>query len=409
MSRRTTGSIIWVSAILASPALGQQRYDLTPKFAAGEKWAETRSTTSEMTTTVKVQQQIAEQGRQSTRSNLEVEWEALAVENGVPTAVRLKIGERSVTEMEQGGQKQTQSFPAAGSTIEARRTPDGGVEITPQSANVPEVISLLEDLFEPDPSAYPKQPVAVGESWSWDQSAVAEAFGLADDDKGSVTCTLESVASRDGRETATLAFRVELEQGQAQEDQNQRVATLTQSAMSGNGFLDIATGRLIELRLAGTITLSGIVYSRDAGGSLAPQADLDGSGRMELESHARMIGSQPDRPARQVEAGQTADFVGEYKNDTMTLTLAREGEDYAGTLEFGESKFPVRAKLNGASLTGQFQSEDNWFDFDATLAGNTLSLVTGGKTHVLEKKVTARNPLGASAPANPLGGAPTNP
>ena len=404
------GWMVFVLIVGVAAAQGQQRYELKPRFAVGQRWAEQRTNTFEMATTVKVQQQLVEQNRQRSKEVYEFEWEVLAIANGVPTAARVAFGAKCGAEMTANGQTQSMKFPAAGMTVEARRQPDGSVTITPTSANTPEVVAVFEDLFEVDPGAYPKAPVAVGESWTWDKQSVADAFGLAADDEGTVTCTLKSVSMRDGREVADINFHVKFSKGEAQESPGQRIATLTESTFEGLGKMDVGAGRLLEFNLSGPIVVGGIIYGPDESGNLTPQADLDGDGRMTLETRVRLVGAQPAGPGVVPTPTGVVEFAGEYSNPQMMLTLTRAAAGYEGKLRLGAQEFPVRATADGAALKGSFQSEGHWFDFNATLSGTTLSLTTGGKTHALNKKVTPQNPLGGDQPANPLGGGqPANP
>lgn len=409
----------WIGLVLVcvpTVAQGQQKYEFKPQFTVGQRWSERRINTFEMTTTVKVQQQVVEQNRQKTRQSYEFEWEVLEITDNVPMTARVKFGSKCGGEAEVNGQTQTVEFPAAGKTIEARRLADGGVDIKPAGANVPEVLEILEDLFEPDLGAFPKKPLAIGESWSWDKQSVAETFGIGADDEGSVICTIKAVSTRDGREVAEITIRVHLKIGEAQEGGGQRIATLTESNLDGRGLMDIEAGRLVEVSLAGNVVVSGIIYAQDENGNFTPQADLDGTGRMTLDSQARLLGEKKTNGLESTAKTGGAEFAGEYSNPEMRLTLKHEADGYKGKLRLGEREFPVRAKADGATLKGSFHSEGHWFDFTATLKGTTLSLSTGGKTHELKKKVVPENPLGTPSsetqapkkePANPLGGMET--
>ena len=191
----------------------------------------------------------------------------------------------------------------------------------------------------------------------------------------------------------------------------QRIATLAESTLTGRGLMDIAAGRLIETSLAGDVVVSGIVYAADMNGNMQPQADITGQGRMSLESKAKLVGQADPIAVTPPSSAGATDFTGEYTNADMTLTLTHSGEGYEGTLKLGDQAFPIRGNVSGATLRGAFESNGTWFDYTATCSGTTLSLTSGGKTHVLQKKATPRNPLGGDGPANPLGkgGSPANP
>lgn len=407
-----TVAIVACTALITPFAVAQQRYTLQPRFAVGQRWSEQRTNNVEMATVIKVNQQVYERHQQSSRNTLALEWEVLALNDGVPTAARVTFGSECGSQVQQDGQSQTVPFAAAGKTITARLQPNGDVTYEPASAESPEVQAVFENLFEVNEGAYPRQPIAVGESWNWDKAAIAGAFDLGADDEGTVTCTLKSVRTERGHEIGEIEFKIQFKQGQAQEGGGQRVATLTESKLNGRGEMDITAGRLISLKLAGEMVTNGIIYAADENGTLQPQADIVGVGKVGLESRARLLsgGGQASTGGDATPAGP-ADFTGEYSNDALTLTLKRAADGFAGTIKMGERELPVRATAAGDKLRGQFQSDNHWFDFDATLSGSTLTLTTGGKTHTLQKKTPAPvNPLGGDQPTNPLGGnKPANP
>jgi hypothetical protein len=101
-----------------------------------------------------------------------------------------------------------------------------------------------------------------------------------------------------------------------------------------------------------------------------------------------------------------ADFVGTYKGEQLSVTLAIENGQYSGVIHSAGQKYPCTARSVGDELRGTFMSGDDKFQFTATLRGNTLTLVTGDTTYQLQKqKPAAQNPLAKSAVANP---APAN-
>ncbi len=402
-------AVTLVSIFVPLTASAQQTYEIKPTFNLGEKWTTKRINTYEMTTTVKVQQQVMEQSQQRSIDTADMVWEVLVLENGMPTAARVSFKPECGTELQQNGQTQRLPFPAAGVTIEARRRGDD-VDISPPTANTPEVISVLEQILEPDLGSFPTKPLAVGESWSWNRESVAQTFGLAPDDKGSVTCTINSVNTENARQVADITMTIKLEQGQSQEQPGQRVATLTETNMQGRGRMDIAAGRLIQLDLNGNIVVSGIIYGPDDYGNLTPQADLDGQGRISIKSSSRPINSTSPLNDVQGAATLAVDYVGEFSNEHMTLVLARSDKGYSGELRSAAASYPVRAQQVGNNLKGSFQSDDHWFDFTATLSGTTLTFTTGNASHSLKKKAIPANPFSKPQVEQPPAQTqPTNP
>jgi hypothetical protein len=90
-------------------------------------------------------------------------------------------------------------------------------------------------------------------------------------------------------------------------------------------------------------------------------------------------GTNPLAPA------QTDPFVGVFGSDALTLELAPAPGGYGGQILFGQQRFPASATASGTNLSGTFQSGSDTFSFTATLAGTTLTFITGGQTYVLQK------------------------
>ena len=389
--------------VIPTTARAQQSYEIKPRFVVGEKWAEQRVSTYEMNTTVKVQQQVMERNSQKSVNRMVFEWEVLSVADEKPSAARVQFGSECITEMEENGQKQKVPFSMAGSTVEALRQDDGEVIFTPPTAETPEVVALFENLFEPVYGCFPTKPIAAGQSWSWQSDAVAEVFGLRPDDKGSVTCTLKAVSNRQGRQIGDVDVKVNLEKGEAQESPNQRVVTLSTITLGGGGLMDLSTGRMYNLKLDGSVVVSGMIYGPDAYGNMTQQADLDGNGRMSMEIKSRLVGSKGAVEPKAAVNTNPSNFAGEFSNQEMTLTLRLDGNEYKGELKSNDTAYPVKAKVDGGKLLGSFQSEGNWFEFQATLSSGTLTLVTGGETYQLKSKTGARKPVRKAETPKPAG------
>ena len=347
----TVGIVIF-TVYASAIAVAEERYNLRPHFVVGQRWSDQRTNTFEMTTAVKANQQIMERHQQSSRNTLDLEWEVLALDGDTPTAARVTFGPNCGMQVQQDGQTQSVKFPAAGTTVTVRLLPGGEVEYQPASARTPEVEGVFETLFEVDAGAFPKQPIAVGESWSWDKAAIASSFDLGPDDEGSVTCTLKAVRTEQGREIGDIDFRIVMKQGQAQEGNGQRIATLTESNLSGQGQMDIAAGHMISLKLSGNMVTSGIVYAADEYGQLQPQADIEGAGKIELESRSRLVGgSSPSLPGAAPSLPGQVDFAGEYSGTegalTLTLTLSRSADGFTGSIKMGERRIPGARVVHG--------------------------------------------------------------
>ncbi len=111
-----------------------------------------------------------------------------------------------------------------------------------------------------------------------------------------------------------------------------------------------------------------------------------------------------DAPAAQ----QAPDFSGAFTDGQLTVTLEGTGASYTGRITLDGQDYPATARADGSTVTGTFQSGGSSFDFTATLAGDTLTLQSGGVTYALTRQGTAppaNNPLAN----NPLGAPRTPP
>ena len=87
-------------------------------------------------------------------------------------------------------------------------------------------------------------------------------------------------------------------------------------------------------------------------------------------------------------------FAGKFSDGNLTLELAQQASEYTGTITLGQQKFPAMANLDGSTLSGTFTSGGHSFPFNATLANDSVTLVTGHKTYTLQNSASPQNPLG---------------
>ena len=77
-------------------------------------------------------------------------------------------------------------------------------------------------------------------------------------------------------------------------------------------------------------------------------------------------------------------FVGTFRGDGVTLALDRAPDgSYVGTLTHGASTYPATATPSGNGLIGRFVVGSDAFDFELTMAGDSLVLSTGGTRYSL--------------------------
>ncbi len=94
-------------------------------------------------------------------------------------------------------------------------------------------------------------------------------------------------------------------------------------------------------------------------------------------------------------------FVGTFAGAGIAMTVQKSGEGYAGTLESQGARFPFTAQPAAGRITGTFAAGGTTYLFEARVQGNTLSLLSDGQTHQLQRAGAAAggaNPLAAAGP-----------
>ncbi|MCM8531235.1 MAG: hypothetical protein NE330_08760 [Lentisphaeraceae bacterium] len=92
---------------------------------------------------------------------------------------------------------------------------------------------------------------------------------------------------------------------------------------------------------------------------------------------------------------------GTYKNDEILLKIGKDGSNVNGMLEKDGNEYPVKGEVKGSSISGNFSSGEDSYDFNAEVSGDTMSFTTGGTTYKLSKKGKP-NPLAKKKKENPL-------
>lgn len=88
--------------------------------------------------------------------------------------------------------------------------------------------------------------------------------------------------------------------------------------------------------------------------------------------------------------------AGAYVGKGLELSLAAEGDGYAGTILFEGRTFPVRLAPRGDALEGTFEADGAAFPVTIRVSDGAAELETGGRSYTLARSGPA-NPLGAGA------------
>lgn len=390
----------------SSAALSQQTYTLKPRSQAGDRWAfdVTSSIQQKGTVTPNGQPEPIDQSAMQVRKGT---IETLAVQDGLPTAVRVKYDLDSKNSGTLAGQA-APPFSLVGRTITIRRGVNG--QITNDLAQQPDEPSQAElaRLLDPDLSVYPTHPVAVGDEWDADSTSLARQFQLGPDDKVSMKCTFRGIADFDGRQVAEIALI-----GRVSKHDEGFITTTTH--LDGTSRIDLATGQILDQDMTGKMSSQGTRVA-DASGHNGVTVDAAG----ELKTHQRltpitmtaaapgagnppMVASAPvpaNAPlAENPLARPSANLVGSYKGEELSVDLIGNDGRLTGTIKLHDKSFPLNAHAEGGKLTGSFEASGSSFSFSATLDGETLTLVSGGSTYVMTRSAPVP---AAPPPKNPL-------
>jgi hypothetical protein len=95
-------------------------------------------------------------------------------------------------------------------------------------------------------------------------------------------------------------------------------------------------------------------------------------------------------------------FAGRFSDGKVTVDLSQSNDGYVGTVALGDNQFPAKAAAAQQGLTGTFTANGTEFTFTATLDGDKLTFVTGGRTYTLPR-TTAPAPVSLTQPpATPI-------
>jgi hypothetical protein len=99
-------------------------------------------------------------------------------------------------------------------------------------------------------------------------------------------------------------------------------------------------------------------------------------------------------------------FAGKYSDGKLTAEWIDSQGGYSGTISLGQQSFPATAASDGQGIAGTFVANGHPFGFQATLSGQSLTLVTGATTYHLAKLPDSANPLAVSPTPGTDAGAP---
>ena len=192
--------------------------------------------------------------------------------DGVPTVEEVTLDPSCGEFHQQTGQPPRQSFTTmAGKKVTVQREPTGDIYVEVNGSRDSKLSSQLHNWLDRDANLYPDRPVRVKDKWDLSRK-FGRVLNATRGQEITAFCQLRSVTSVKGREFAELVVSCAMTgtlMGSMQ----------TQTQMEGKAWVDLATGRVAKLDMAGEVSVSGTMVVNLAGSNTP--ANVIGSGRFE--------------------------------------------------------------------------------------------------------------------------------
>jgi hypothetical protein len=195
---RLRPALLLAAVLTAAPAAAQEALDLRPRYTLGDK----QETEGRVTVVLDVRMRVEAANLDSTSQMEQVTHrrfrdELTKVEGGKTAEVERTFVSAWSGLRDAGAptlKRDTDSMHRR--TIVIRRTPDGKKKVSPKRGSLPAADIQGEPLTERYEAALPKEPQAVGASWTVEGKDFVRALGrgLGDKPQGSMRCTLREVA-----------------------------------------------------------------------------------------------------------------------------------------------------------------------------------------------------------------------
>ena len=401
--------LIWcpvVALLSAVPAFAADSVSLKPMFAPGMKWtfdATTALTLDNKATLNGQSQPFTFKNAQHRAGHAEV----VSATDGVLTSLRVTFDDASHDDMTAGGNEQAKNFPYAGKSVTISRAANGTVTDDFQDQVADDPKHELHGMLDAEIVFLPTHAVAVGEEWTADGATLSRVLQLTGDDRAGMTLKLLGNKSVDGRDVAELKVSSVAERREG--DMQVRMI------LQGTALIDLKTGHAVKSDLTGTLQDHGeqpgpgpdgaqVSYTVEGSGTMssATTAPLADGAIASANPAANSATPAAAAPAENPLGAPAADpFAGTFSDGKLTVNGATKNGGYVASLSMGEQKYPATATIQNHSLSGSFDASGHPFTFTATLDGDVMTMITGGKTYSLKRTAPEAPP----APANPLGSA----
>jgi hypothetical protein len=158
-------------------------YDLKLRLRQGQSWSFEQTLEGQQESRMSAAGQQPMEGETTMRSVRKGTITVLAVNSGVPTALRVAFDPACTTKMNQMGNERTMDYPFAGITVTLTRSADGQVttEFDPQPTTEADPMTRRElETYLGKNQGRPTKPVAVGEQWQPDFKQIKQMYQLID-------------------------------------------------------------------------------------------------------------------------------------------------------------------------------------------------------------------------------------
>jgi hypothetical protein len=212
----------------------------------------------------------------------------LQTADGVPSVEEVTLDPSCGEFHQQTGQPPRQSFTTmAGKKVTVQREPTGDIYVEVNGSRDAKLASQLHNWLDRDANLYPGRPVRLHDKWD-----LSRKFGrVVNATRGqdvTAFCQLKAVKNVKGREFAELLVSCAMTgtlMGSMQ----------TETQMEGTAWVDLATGRVAKLDVAGDLRVTGTMVVNLSGKTTS--ANVIGDGRFEYHQlcfatkHKDAIGS----------------------------------------------------------------------------------------------------------------------
>jgi len=95
---------------------------------------------------------------------------------------------------------------------------------------------------------------------------------------------------------------------------------------------------------------------------------------------------------------QADPFLGSFTSDAGSITVAKEGANYTGTIRAGGGSYRYTARKLGRALIGTIEADGASYMFQASVDGDQMTFVANGETTLLRRGAIREAPATPAAP-----------